>query len=95
LYDLEENSRIERLIEFKQAYKASIEALDGILEKQFPEMSKGERRILLLTLYEFMHGAYPYAHATEKQKEAMDAAGVAYDEYTLNELLYEGIRRIL
>jgi AcrR family transcriptional regulator len=95
LYDLEENSRIERLIEFKQAYKASIEALDGILEKQFPKMSKGERRILLLTLYEFMHGAYPYAHATEKQKEAMDAAGVAYDEYTLNELLYEGIRRIL
>lgn len=95
LYDLEENSRIERLVEFKQAYKASIEAMDGILKKQYPEMSNRERRILMLTLYEFMHGAYPYAHATDKQKEAMDAAGVSYEEYTLYELLYEGIRRIL
>ena len=95
LYDLEENSRIERLVDFKHAYKASVEVMDRVLEKQYPGMNKGDRRILLITLYEFMHGAYPYAHATEKQKEAMDAAGVVYGEYTLYELLYEGIKRIL
>ena len=95
LYDLEENTRMERLVDFKYAYKASVEMMDRILEKQYPEMSRGERRILLITLYEFLHGAYPYAHATEKQKEAMDTAGVVYEEYTLYELLYEGIRRIL
>ena len=95
LYDLEDNSRIERLTEFKRAYFKSTEAMDSILAKQFHGMSEKERRLLLLTLFEFIHGVYPYAYATPKQKKAMDEVGVRYGEYTLYELTYEGMKRIL
>jgi AcrR family transcriptional regulator len=95
LYDLEDNSRMERLIEFKQTYLNSTAAMDRILAAGYPSLSDTDRRKTLLTLYEFLHGIYPYAHATSKQKEAMDAAGVTYEEYTLKEFAYEGIRRIL
>ena len=95
LYDLEDNSRIERLTEFKRAYFKSTEAMDSILAKQFHGMSEKERRLLLLTLFEFIHGVYPYAYATPKQKKAMNEVGVRYGEYTLYELTYEGMKRIL
>ena len=95
LYDLEDNSRMERLIEFKQAYFESSAAMDRILAAGYPSLSDIDRRLTLLTLFEFLHGIYPYTHATPKQKEAMDAVGIAYEEYTLKEFAYEGIRRIL
>ena len=95
LYDLEDNSRIERLVDFKRTYLNSTEAMDAILERQFPGMKDKERRSLLLTIYEFIHGVYPYAYATSKQQEAMDEVGVRYGEFTLYELAYDGLRRIL
>ena len=95
LYDLEDNSRMERLVEFKQAYSDSTAAMDRILAAGYPSLSERDRRLTLLTLFEFLHGVYPYAYATPKQKEAMDAVGVKYGEYTLRDFAYEGIRRIL
>lgn len=95
LYDLEDNSRIEKLIEFKQAYFDSSAAMDRLLAAGYPSLSDRDRRLTLLTLFEFLHGVYPYAHATPKQKEAMDAVGIAYEEYTLWEFAFEGIKRIL
>ena len=95
LYDLEDNSRIEKLIEFKQAYFDSSAAMDRLLAAGYPSLSDRDRRLTLLTLFEFLHGVYPYAHATPKQKESMDAVGIAYEEYTLWEFAFEGIKRIL
>lgn len=95
LYDLEENSRMERLVDFKRAYRSSVEMMGKILEKYCPDQDKRELRLTLVTVLEFLHGAYPYAHATEKQAEAMAEAGVPKWNYTLYELLYEGLKRIL
>ena len=91
LYDMEENSRPERLVAFKRAYGASVEALRAILEKAFPERSAPERQTLLLTILQFLHGVYPYAFATEKQKRAMEEAGTAYEEHTIYELVHAGL----
>lgn len=95
LYDLEDNSRIERLVDFKHTYKASVEMMTAILEKHLREQNETERRLTLLSIFEFLHGVYPYAYATQKQKEAMDKAGVKYGEFKLYELAYEGLKRIL
>ena len=95
LYDLEENSRMERLVDFKRAYKSSVEVMGKILEKYCPGLDESERRLTLVTALEFLHGAYPYAHATEKQAEAMAEAGIPKWNYTLYELIYEGLKRIL
>ena len=95
LYDLEENSRMERLVDFKRAYKSSVEVMGKILEKYCSDLDENERRLTLVTALEFLHGAYPYAHATEKQAEAMAKAGIPKWNYTLYELVYEGLKRIL
>ena len=94
LYDMEENSRPERLVSFKRAYGASVESLQAILEKAFPEGSVMERQALLLTILQFLHGVYPYAFATEKQKKAMEEAGVSYEKHTIYELVFAGFLRL-
>ena len=95
LYDMEENSRIERLVEFKKAYCASVEAFDVLLQKALPYQNEKERRETLVTAFEFIHGVYPYAHATKKQIEAMKEAGCRYDKKSIYELALVGLKKIL
>lgn len=95
LYDMEENSRIERLVRFKKAYGKSIELLDTILASAFPDKTDPERRQTLLAALQLLHGVYPYAHATKKQIEAMDAVGIRHDNGSLYELLLSGLDTIL
>lgn len=95
LYDIEENSRIERLVEFKKAYGASINAFDRLLQITFPELNDDERRETLVVAFEFIHGVYPYAHATKKQIEAMKEAGCRYDKKSIYELSLVGLKKLL
>ena len=95
LYDMEENSRIERLVSFKKAYGKSVALFDGILAKVFPEKSDTERRQTLVTAFQFLHGVYPHAHATPKQIEAMKEAGCRYDKKSIYELSLAGLTKIL
>lgn len=95
LYDMEENSRIERLVEFKKAYCASVEAFDALLQKALPNQNEEERRETLVSAFEFIHGVYPYAYATQKQIEAMKAAGCQYEKKSIYELSLPGLKRIL
>ena len=95
LYDMEENSRMERLVEFKQAYRASVETFDRLLQKAFPHWSDAERRETLVAAFQFLHGVYPYAHSTAKQLEAMEKAGVRYDKKSIYELSLVGLNKIL
>ena len=95
LYDMEENSRIERLVEFKKAYCASVEAFDVLLQKALPDQNEKERRETLVAAFEFIHGVYPYAHATKKQIEAMKEAGCRYEKKSIYELSLVGLKKIL
>ena len=49
---------------------------------------------LVLTILQFLHGVYPYAFATEKQKKAMAEAGVSYEQRTIYELVRAGLLRL-
>ncbi len=95
LYDMEENSRIEQLVEFKKAYRASMEAFDSLLQKTLPGQNGEERRETLVAAFEFIHGVFPYAHATKKQIEAMKEAGCRYDKKSIYELSLVGLKKLL
>ncbi len=95
LYDMEENVRMERLVEFKTAYGASRDALERCLCKFCPELDAGKRRRFLYAFLPFVFGLYPYASVTEKQREAMQAAGVPYSYPSAYELAYDGIKTLL
>ena len=69
MYDLEENSRIERLIEFKEAYGNSIKAVKLCLNKFFKEVTEVDTMKFLYSFFPFMFGIYPYAVITKNKKK--------------------------
>ena len=95
LYDMEANSRMDRLVEFKAAYGKSKDALDRCLRKFCPQFGELTRQTFLYAFLPFVYGLYPYTMVTEKQKEAMDAAQVSYVYMSTYEMAYSGIRTLL
>lgn len=95
LYDMEENSRLERLVEFKAAYGESKNALDRCLQKFCPQFDEKTRRSFLYAFLPFVYGLYPYTMVTDKQKEAMDKANVDYAFMSTCDMAYTGIRTLL
>ncbi len=94
-YDLESSSRPERLVEFKVAYGNSLKTVMHCLEKYFPEMSIAEKQRFLYTFFPFMFGIYPYTFVTEKQRTAMEEAGVNYVFMSIYEITYNCARMLL
>ena len=95
LYDMEENSRMERLVSFKLAYKRSTETVKALAGKFCPGMDTDSIERFALVFLPFLHGVHPYAFSTPKQMEAMDQAGVPYGGRTIYSLVYEGMKNIL
>lgn len=94
-YDMEENSRMERLIEFKCTYGESLNEVENCLKQYFPEMGEKKRKEFLFSFFPFMFGIYPYAIVTDKQKEAMKLSGVNYIYMSVYDLIYMQVTRLL
>ncbi len=69
--------------------------LRAILEKYCPEIGASERERILYVFYPFMFGIYPYTAVTEKQRNAMQAAGVDFAYPTVYELTCTCLTRLL
>ena len=95
LYDMEANSRMERLIEFKSAYGESKDALDRCLKKFVPALGEAGRQTFVYAFLPFVYGLFPYTVVTEKQREAMQAAGISYVYMSTYEMAYAFIRTML
>lgn len=94
-YDMESNSRPERLAEFKTAYGGALDAVKRCLDRYFPEMPNEEKQDFIFTFFPFMFGIYPYTFVNEKQRRAMDKAGVNYVFMTVYEITFNCIKRLL
>ncbi len=94
-YDMEENSRIERLIEFKTAYGKSLAEVRNCLDQFFPEMAAQDKQDFIFSFFPFMFGIYPYTVVTEKQREAMKEAKVNYVYMTVYEITYAEVKKLL
>ena len=95
LYDMEENSRLELLVDFKKAYFTSVRLMNEIFKKFCSEWNDAERQAITTAVLQFLHGLYPYAHHTEKQEEAMRLAGEMPAEETILVFAKNGLRRLL
>ena len=95
LYDMEANSRMERLVEFKKAYGESSAAVDRCLKKFVPSLTEENRQTFLYAFLPFVYGLYPYTVVTEKQRLAMKEAGIPYVYMSTYEMAYTFIRTLL
>ena len=94
-YDMETGSRPEHLAAFKVAYGESIRTVMACLQKYFPDMLVGQKQDFIYTFFPFMFGIYPYTYVTDKQRTAMEAAGVNYVFMTIYEITFNCVKRLL
>ena len=94
-YDMEANSREEKLIEFKKAYGASLKAVDRLLVKFCRDMSAQDRQAFIYSFFPFIYGIYPYTVVTDKQRRAMEQAIVPYVYYSAYEMTYQFLKKLL
>ena len=92
-YDMEANSRPERLVAFKESYGRSLGLMRELLLKFCPDMGGTEIRNFIYIFFPFMFGIYPYTAVTEKQKTAMKDAGIDYVYHTVHELTHSRLIR--
>ncbi|MBR1563519.1 MAG: TetR family transcriptional regulator [Ruminococcus sp.] len=91
-YDVEENSRPERLAEFKVAYGASLDAVRACVRKFFPET---DCESFIFVFFPFLFGVYPYSVATQKQLDAMRDAGMEFKMHGIYEIIYSCVMQLL
>ena len=94
-YDMEASSRKENLVSFKKAYGRSMELVSELLRKYRPEMGESERAGFIYMFFPFMFGIYPYTAVTDKQKTAMEDAGIDYVYQSAYELTLSFLNRLL
>ena len=94
-FDMEANSRMERLTEFKRAFGNSMKAVDRMLKTFLPDMTEQARQNFIYAFFPFIYGIYPYAVVTDKQREAMDKAEVRYVYQSIYDIAYACAKKLL
>lgn len=94
-FDMEDNSRLECLVDFKRAYGASIEAVRRCLNKFFPSMDERAQQNFLYAFMPFLYGIFPYTTVSAKQRQAMADAGLNFVYMSVYDLAYNHIRALL
>ena len=87
LYEIEGQSRLEKLVEFKKEFCATMEILGRALDLVSPPLSEEGRIRFQYAFFPFVYGVYPYTSVTAKQDEAMKLAGIGYRRYSIYELV--------
>lgn len=95
MYEIEENSRVENLVDFKHAYKDAVDTIELCIQKFFPKKSEEEVTTFMYTFFPLMYGIYPYAFVTNKQKVAMEKAGLDFKNFSVYQIAYNGILNLL
>ncbi len=94
-YAMEENSRIENMIEYKKVYGKSIDTVERLLVKFMPAMKRKDREGFIYSFFPFMYGIYPYAAVSARQQDAIAQAGATFTYHSVYEIAYPCIVKLL
>ena len=86
IYDMELHSRPEQLAEMKAAYGESLRAVEGCVATCFPELESEKRLSFVYSFFPFVYGLYPYTSVSDKQRVAMEQAGVPFRYHSVRQL---------
>jgi len=95
LYDIEDNSRAENLAAFKTAFGGAMTGMRRCLDRFCPEMTAEEKQEFLYAFFPFLFGIYPYTVVSDKQREAMEAAGLPFVYYSVYEITLHCLQKLL
>lgn len=89
LYDIEQNSRLESLVEFKHVYGDAVRALRSLVAGSKPQWDEARMDRFVFSFMPLLHGVYPYVFHSEKQLAAMKEAGIAQPNLTICSMVRE------
>lgn len=95
LYEIEENSRPDNLVDYKAAFKDSLEAFEAVLRRRGPALSSQRIEEIRYAFFPFMYGIYPYAYPTDKQLRAMDRIQLSYKKSTIYDITYNFLKQVI
>ncbi len=95
LYDIEDNSRPENLAAFKTAFGGAMAAVRRCLSRFCPEMSAAEQQEFIYAFFPFLFGIYPYTVVSDKQRRAMEAAGLPFAYHSVYEVTLPFLQKLL
>ena len=91
MFDIEGSSRVELLTEFKVVVKDTFTKMNQSLN--IVDVKNKDKFIELLM--PFIHGIYPFANITDKQKKAMKDAVMEFKQIKMYDLVYDEIISLL
>ena len=94
-FDMEANSRLVNLTEFKAAYGKPVNAVEKCLAKFCPDMSEKDRQDFIYSFFPFIYGIFPYTFVTEKQRKAMKDADINFVYFSIYEITYTCAKKLL
>ncbi len=94
MFEMEANSRVENITNFKLTFKETVSLLEQCLGKFF-NIKNSEAEEITFTILPFLVGIYPYTSVKNKMKEAINKADFEYKFYTDKEMLKIGLSKIL
>lgn len=92
---LEENSSLEKLVEFKKRFIPLMAPLIEGLDKFFPDADEKAKQTFMNASFCYIIGLYPLSHQTKKQKEAIRLSGFPHIDINFKEMLYAGLLLLL
>ena len=95
LLEMEDNCRMENLVEFKRSYFDAVAELKGCLRRFCPGIPDEEVEGFTACFLPLVYGIHPYAVVSDKILEAMHRVGEDWKGTSVYELAYDGARRLL
>lgn len=95
VFQLEDNSRYERVVEYKVGLGGSMKCMRAIAEKFCTWMTEQQIEEFVYAVFPLIFGIYPYSGINDKARKAMEEAGVGYHYYSIYDLSYRGILMLL
>lgn len=94
-YEIEENSRTERLAEIQQVTYESMQLFLKCLDKFFLYMENDIKQGLMLDFFTYLYGIDHFIQVSEKQEEALKLAGISLCPVTIHDAVYGFLMRNL
>ncbi len=94
LYEIEQNSRYELLLQFKKTFILACNSFCRMIQK-FTGYSSERVEAIHYAFFPFMYGIYPYVSPTEKQLKAMKEAKITYHKTTIEKITKSFLNQIL
>ncbi|BCN31075.1 TetR family transcriptional regulator [Anaeromicropila herbilytica] len=92
---LENNSGIEKLVEFKKKVVKVMGAVSESVDKYFQSSTDTSRAEFVSAFFAYILGLYPMSHLTDKQRDAIKLSGINYVAPDFRTMCYRGILLLL